>query len=177
MRKLSFLFLALTLSFGAFGTDVSEAIAKLNASIDNVLSMFRDELTDARLVFDNLAVDNVRATALKMHGSLQKSGPYNSVDLRIDNLEYNYGDGSVPKVEVQALLGLDLTKYMRQEDLNALIPDAEGTLTELAKDFAAEYGDAAQINVMISDRKKDQAGNYVSLAMTLTAVLDLDKLP
>jgi hypothetical protein len=177
MRKLSLLFLAFTLSAGAWATDVSEALAKLNATIDQVLTEFRDDLTDARLVFDNLAVDEVRATALKLHGLLHKVGPQNTVDLRIDNFDYNYGDGSVPMVAVQGQIGLDLTKYIRQEDLNALIPDAERTLTEIAKGFTTDYGDAAEVSVVVSDKKQDENGNYVSLKGHLTAVIHLDRLP
>jgi hypothetical protein len=175
MKKLLF-FPALFLSAIAMASSLNPVI-ELNAEIQKILLPFQNEKTEARLTFDAIETDAVRALSLKLSGIYKKLGSNNQLEVLLSDLSYNYGNGSTPTTALKAALNTDLTKIVSQDDINDFIPGLEQTIIELAKGFTEEYGEAIQVEVKITDKSQDQNGNYTGIVGFLNFNIDLTKLP
>lgn len=174
-RLMLMLFLAMGITASA--TDVPQAIIDLNAAVDQLLAPLRNETTEARVNFKDIQTNEERALSLAVSGLFKKTGPFNTVELRIDNLDYNYGDGTQPLTHIKGFLGIDVTKLFPQEQLNRMIPELENLVQSLAGSIAGEYGQAATVKFEVLGRGQDPAGNFTSVRARLEAKIDPALLP
>jgi hypothetical protein len=156
---------------------LKNAVSELNAEIERLLTPFQDENTKAFLNFRAIETDAVRATEVKLDALFRKIGTQNIAEVKIEDISYSYGNGETPTTNINGSLGIDITKILPQETLNEIIPGVEEMVLELAKDFAKEYGDAATIDVKVTDKTTDENGNFVTIKATMSGNIDLTKLP
>ena len=175
--KKTFLSLGLGLAVATAAFASTGTVAELNTEIARLLQPFQNEKTVANLIFRDIRTDEVRTLALALNGIYRKAGSQNNLEIRLDDVSYDYGNGAAPITKLHAGIGIDLTKVMPQEQINDLIPSVEQMVQSLAKDATREYGDAVTVTAEVTDKKQDDAGNYVSIKAKLGAVIDLAKLP
>ncbi len=161
----------------AAATEITQAVKELNAAIEQLIAPLRNETTEAHLNFSDVQTNNERALAVAMDARFKKTGPANTAELRIDKLAYTYGDGTAPTTQLKGFLGLDLTKLIRQEQLNQIIPGLEDIVQSIANDFTRQFGEAATVKFEVLSRDKDAAGNFTAVKAMLYAEIDLSKLP
>ena len=167
--------LGLTLNTGLFAAD--DVIDQLNSQVVSVLVPFQNETTAAQLNFDSVETNTERAVKVALNGLFSKIGSQNKLEVKIDNLSYDYGDGKSPTTIIKGSLGVDITKILPQDQLNFIIPEAARMVEELAKEYSEEYGDAVSVKSIVTSTKKDSAGNYTSLTALISTKIDLSKLP
>jgi hypothetical protein len=168
--------LCLAVSVPTLAVETS-GLKQLNAQVLSMLTPLQNATTQANLVFKKVRTDSAHALDLSVHGDYKKTGPANTLELKLSHFHYHFGDGSSPWTRFNAFIGVDLTKLLPQDQINQLIPQLQETLQGLVKEFAQDYGDAATITVQTSNEKKDAQGNYVSLEAKIGVTIDLDKLP
>ncbi len=155
----------------------TSALKQLNAQVLSILTPLQNATTQANLVFKKVRTNSEHALDLSLHGDYKKTGPANTLELKLSQFHYHFGDGTSPWTRFNAFVGIDLTKILPQDQINQIIPQLQDTLQGLVKEFAQDYGDAATVTVKTSNEKKDAQGNYVSLDAKIHVVIDLDKLP
>lgn len=152
-------------------------ISQLNLEVKKILKSFQNIDTEARLRFLDIKTDQDRALSVKLNGLYRKFGNNNRLTLRIEDLSYNYGNGTTPLTIAKGSFGLDLTKVVPQEDLNSIVPGAEEIVKDLAKSYAEQYGDAVQVDARVIEKRQDTQGNYTYMSAVLGVKFDLSKLP
>jgi hypothetical protein len=175
MKRLLF-FPALFLSTMAFASSLNP-VQELNEEIQKILLPFQNEKTEARLTFAAIETDAVRALSAKLSGIYKKIGNNNQLEIALNDLSYNYGNGTAPTTNVNLNLNTDLTKILSQDDINDFIPGLEQTIIDAAKGFTEEYGEAISLTVAITDKTQDENGNYTAIAGSILFNIDLAKLP
>jgi hypothetical protein len=173
-KSLLALGLGVTLATAAFAATSLEA---LNAEIARFLAPYQNAVTSAKLEFTDVQTDETKTLSFGVNGFYKKVGSVNFLDVIVDNISYNYNNGVDPTAKIKGALGLDLTKVLPQETINQLVPGLEEMASEIAKDFTKQYGDAITVDLVISDKTQDAAGNYVSIKAKVGASLDFSKLP
>jgi hypothetical protein len=153
------------------------ALDQLNLEIKKILAPIENNLTIANLTFNNMEVDEERANSVALSAYYKKTGSHNIFELKLDNLSYNYGDGTAPTTIIKAAIGFDLTKVLSQSELNQLIPNASEFIENIAKDYTEFYGDAASVKSVVTSTTKNDEGNYVGMTALITGKIDLSKLP
>ncbi|KTD00866.1 hypothetical protein OQJ19_14685 [Fluoribacter gormanii] len=170
---------SLGLSFGlisgAFAVD--NTLDLLNLEIANILSPFQNQATVAKLKFDAVEIDKERASKVALNSLYNKVGSKNNFEVKVDNLSYDYGNGTSPTTVLKGSVGLDLTKFLTPQESNQIIPSAIEFLQELVKSYTEEYGDAIFIKGVVTSTTKDADGNYTGLTALISTKIDLDKLP
>lgn len=170
-------------SLGLSFTLISSALASnntlelLNSEITNILAPFQNEVTVAKLKFDAVEIDEERASKVALNGLYNKIGSKNNFEVKIDNLSYDYGDGTSPTTVLKGSIGLDLTKFLTREQSNEMIPSAIELLGDIVKSYTNEYGDAVFVKGVVTSTTKDADGNYTGLTALLAINIDLNKLP
>ncbi len=177
MKKLAIMFISAFLFAGPIGAEVVSAIDALNAEVDQVLQYFRNDSTQAALQFKSIQTNAERALSLKLDALYKKTGTINTVEIRLDNLEYIYGDGTSPTTNVKGFIGVDITKLVSQQELNRIVPEVESFIQSFAAGYTRQYGEAATVEAVISDKGQDKQGNYISIKGQISVKLDLTKLP
>lgn len=172
--KKTFLSLGLGL---AVASAAFASVLDLNTEIARLLQPFQNEKTVAALSFQDIRTDEVRTLALALNGLYRKVGSQNRLEIRLDDVSYNYGDGTAPVTKINAGIGIDLSKIMPQKQINELIPGVEEMVQGLAKEATREYGDAVTVVAQVLEKTQDDAGNYLSIRAKIGAVIDLSKLP
>jgi len=152
-------------------------VADLNAEILKILAPFQNETTVAQMTFAKAETNAERALSLAVSALYKKVGSQNTLALDIQNISYEYGDGSAPTTNINGAVGLDLTKILPQEDLNQIIPNVEEMINQLKSDLAGQYGEALAIETKIFDRTQDEAGNYTGVKGKIVFAFDFSKLP
>lgn len=176
MKKIVFsLGLGLTLAASAFAAQNN--IEQLNQEVVKVLAPYQSDTTTAKLEFNALETNSEHAAKLGLNGLYRKVGSQNTLELKIDNLSYNFGDGLAPTTIFKGSLGLDFTKLMSQASLNRIIPNAAEMVEDLAKSYSGEYGDAVSVKGVVTSTTKDADGNYTALTALLSAKIDVKRLP
>ncbi|WP_131779611.1 hypothetical protein [Legionella bozemanae] len=171
-------FCSIGLSFSLFSSVfASSTLDLLNSEIANILAPFQDQATVAHLKFDAVEINNERAAKVAFNGLYRKIGSKNSFEIKVDNLSYDYGDGTSPTTVLKGSLGLDLTKFLTREESNEMIPSAIELLEATVKSYTEEYGDAIFIKGVVTSTTKDIDGNYTGLTALITTKIDLNKLP
>ena len=176
MKKLV---LSLGLSFGLIAGAFAENIDldQLNSQVQEVLAPFQNQTTMAQLAFDTVEINTERTEKVAIHALYRKVGPQNTFELKVDNLSYDYGDGSSPITILKGSIGLDVTKMIPQEDLNHFIPMAAQFVEGIAKDYSREYKDAVSVKGVVTSTPKDNDGNFTGLTALFSMKIDLSKLP
>jgi len=175
--KKSFFSLGFGLTLATAALASTSAVQALNAEISRILAPFQNEKTVAKLEFQDIRTNETHTLALALNGLYRKFGSQNRLEIRLDNVSYNYGNGTAPTTNVVGGIGIDLTKLMPQEDINLIVPEVESMLQNVAQSYARDYGDAVNISAKVLDKQQDAAGNYVSIKVSLSAKIDLLKLP
>jgi hypothetical protein len=152
-------------------------VAGLNAEIVKVLTPFQNQTTEARLTFNQIETNAERALALSLSGLYRKVGPNNSFALEVQNLSYEYGDGTAPTTSAQASVKADFTKFVPQEQLNEVLDGIEQLITQMSSQYTSQYGDAITVKAEVTDRVKDSAGNYMGVKGNIRFSFDFSKLP
>jgi hypothetical protein len=176
-KKMSFVLIALV-AFSASATEITVSpLKQLNQEISALLAPFQNATTQASVVFKKIKTDDVRALKLKMSGDYKMTGTANTLEVKLADLSYKYGDGTAPRTHAKAFLGFDLTKVLPQDELNQLIPQLQDLLQQSVAEYTQAYGTASKITLNITDEQKDAQGNYVSLKAVIKFSVDLDQLP
>lgn len=170
--------LSLGLSFSlatcAFAAD--NPVEQLNTQVANILAPLQNNTTVAKIKFDAFESDEERATKVAVKALYRKTGPSNTLALKITNLSYDYGDGSAPTTVIKGGIGINLSKLFTTEELNFLMEDATEVVKNLAADYMDDYGNALSIKSVITSTTKDANGNYTGLTGLISAKIDLSKL-
>lgn len=174
MKK--FLLIPLFVASTAFAA-VTGGVAELNSEIQKILAPFQSESTVAEVVFSKADTDAEKALSLAVSALYRKVGPQNTLAVNIQNIAYEYGDGSNPTTDINASVGIDLTKVLSQETLNEIIPNVEQMINQFSSELVGQYGEALTIETKISDRTQDEAGNYTGVKGSIRFSFDFTKLP
>lgn len=156
---------------------INTALTELNAEIVRILVPFQNNLTKATLAFSKLETNPERVQAIKMNGLYRKVGDTNKLQIKVDDLSYDYGDGKTPTTKLKGSIRFDFTKAFSQDMINSLVKDADKFITQNAVSYFEEYGEAATVSVTEIENKQDEAGNYVATKGTINGAIDLTKLP
>lgn len=175
-KKTTALILTLAMAATAVAGSAALSIETLNARIVQILAPFQDAGTTAYLKFRSLDINQERTLKFEVDGKYRKVGTENFLEVSLSDFSYEYGDGKKPMVKASLYLGTDLTKIIRQEDINDMVPSIESILHNIASDTLHSYGDAATMSVSVKDKKKDENGNYISIDGTIELSLDMDRL-
>lgn len=167
--------LGLTLATGVFAAD--NTLDQLNEQVVSILAPFQDEVTVAQLTFNALETDADRAVKMAVDGHYRKIGSQNTLDVKVDNLSYVYGDGSAPTTSFKGSFGFDFTKLLSQEQINQMVDHASQLLDIITQEYLREYGDAASIKGTVTSTTTDDEGNYTGFSAMVAAKIDLKKLP
>jgi hypothetical protein len=156
---------------------VAGNVADLNAEILKILAPFQNENTVAEMKFSKAETNAERALSLAVSALYKKVGSQNTLTVDLKNIAYEYGNGTNPTTNVNAFLGLDLTKVLSQEDINQIVPNVEEMINQFKGDLVGQYGEALNIEVKITDRTQDEAGNYTGVKGSIVFAFDFSKLP
>jgi hypothetical protein len=167
--------LGLALVTGSVSAD--SVLDQLNTRIAEVLSPYQNQTTAAQLTFNAVETNETRAVKVALNGLYRKAGSQNTLELKIDNVSYEYAENKDPITIIKGALGIDFTKILPQEQINLIIPMASELLEEFAQNYTEEYGDAASVRSVITSTNKDADGNYTGLSALVSAKFDLSKLP
>lgn len=170
-------FCSLGLIFGLMTSVYASDLDVLNSEITNILAPYQNQTTAANLQFDELEIDSVHTTKIKLHGAYSKTGSQNRLDIKIDNLSYDYNNGNAPTTIIKGSIGLDFTKFLPAEQINLMIPKAIEFLDDAVKRFSTELGDAIVIKGVVTSTSKDDEGNYTGLTALISLKIDLNQLP
>lgn len=167
--------LGLTLASSVFAAD--NTLDQLNAQVVSILAPFQNEATIAQLAFGAVETNDERAVKIALNGVYRKFGPLNMIELKVDNLSYNYGDGLTPTTILKGSFGIDITKLLTQDEINGLFSQAAEMIEALAKGYTRDYGDAASVKGVVTSTTTDAKGNYTGLTALISGKIDLTKLP
>lgn len=176
MKKI-FLFLGLSFGFISVVFANDDTVKLLNSEIASIFAPFQNPQTAAVLSFDTIETNSEHVVKVALNGLYSKIGSNNTFKIKVDNLSYDYGDGKTPTTVFKGALGLDFTKFLSQEESNAMIPNAIEYLQEVVNFYAEEYGDAVFIKGVVTSTTKDADGNYTGLTALLSTKIDFTKLP
>jgi hypothetical protein len=152
-------------------------VEELNNVVKNLLVEFNNPVTVAELKFANVEVNAERAVSINASGLFRKLGSENTLEIKVDEFSYNYGDGTAPVTKIKASFGIDLLKIVDQKSINELAPTMDEMVKGFAENFTQQYGDAVTIDAKITDKQVTEAGDLVSITIHLAGKLDLAKLP
>lgn len=168
--------LSLSLCTGVCAAD--SVLDQLNEQVVNILAPFQSETTHAQFTFGKVETDADRALNVALNGIYRKVGWLNIFDFKVDNLSYNYGDGSAPMTIIKGSLGVDFTKLLTQDQINEMVPFAADLVEEFAQLYSnGEYGDAVSVRGVVTSTTTNTDGNYNSLSAIVSAKIDLTKIP
>lgn len=158
----------------AAGVITKEAV---NAKVAALATAYNNDNTNIQVVFTDLNVDAVRALDFGVKGSVYKKGNQNTLDLKLEGLQYHYGNGENPVLTGKLTGQMDLVTAFGQSFLNSAGSDFEDLVKNSAATFGQSYGDALTVDAKLLDLTKDQAGNVVSAKVAVQGVVDFSKLP
>lgn len=173
MKKLfAFLFLSTALAIPALA-----GVTDLNSAVKTILAAFNNPVTMAQLTFDDVQVNAERALSLKAHGAYRKMGTANVLGLNINEISYNYGDGTAPLSVVDGSVDLDLLKIIPQTQINEMAPMINEILADLARNLGKDYGDALAVEAKVLEKNVNEKGDLTSIKARIAVKFDLAKLP
>lgn len=158
----------------AAGVISKEAV---NQKVAAIIAPFANENTKIEIKFTDLNVDAVRALDFGLQASVWKEGSTNEMVLKIDNVQYHYGDGQNPTASAALSMNLDMVKAYGQPGLNDLADGLEELTTSLAESYGEKYGEAVTVVAKLEELTKDSQGDVITAKLHVTAVIDFSKLP
>ncbi|TAL60115.1 MAG: hypothetical protein EPN84_10095 [Legionella sp.] len=176
MKKMFFaLGLGLTLASSVYAANSNVDI--LNKMMTNALEPFQSATTVAKFNFNALDMNDERVLKVDVNSLYSKVGAKNKVELKIDNLAYDFGNGTAPKTTVKAAFNTDITKIVSPDQLEEIIPNLSTIIENFAKDYTEEFGDAITIESVVTSTSKDTDGKYIGLNGFISFKIDLSKVP
>lgn len=176
MRKIALAFCLTFTASVSFANNID--VGKLNSQFKNLLAPFQNQNTIADVTFNDLNLSDDRVDKVGLSAQYYKKGSTNTLNLKLDNLQYDYNNGISPKTFIAGSLGIDLTKLLPQEEINEIVPGVVEYIDELLEMSSDEdYGDALDFNGAVTSATKDSSGNYTGFSALFAANIDLNKLP
>ena len=173
MRKTLFaLGLGLVLNTPVFASD--DVIDQLNDRITTILTPFQNQNTVATLHFNDIESNDEQVTKFGFNAFYRKVGSQNTFEIKLDNLSYDYGDGSAPLTALKANVTVDMTKLIPQQQLNMMIPMAADIFEQIATELSTEF---TTVKSVVTSTTKDEQGNYTGLSLLLSLKTDLSQIP
>ncbi len=173
-KKISFIALgAAVLSLTAVAAD---NLAELNIIAAEILAPFQTEKSSATLEFTELTTDDANVLTLKTNASYSRVGRAQSLLVKVDELSHSF-DGGRPVSKLSGSAQFDLTKLFPVDQSDALVEGAEEMVKDIAKNYTKEYGEAVTVEARVYDQVKNDEGHYTGFKATLSATIDLAKLP
>lgn len=149
----------------------------LNLKVKKILSPFQNRLTTTKLHFNALELGEERTDKVALKALYSKNGSRNQFKFNVDNLSYDYGDGTSPTTVFKGSVGFDFTVFLSTAEINQMIPQAMELLESIVRTYAAQYNDAILIKGVVTSTTQDNQDNYTGLTAIISAQIDLNKLP
>lgn len=175
--KKTFFSLGLGLSLVSSAYALNSTLDQLNSEVADLLSPIVNEHTVAQANITAAEINADRAVKAALNGVYHKIGTYNTLVFKIDNLSYDYGDGTAPTTILKGSIGLDFTKFFSQELINSFIPAAAETIENMARNMSGPYSDAIYMRGVVTSANKDNDDNYTGLSALINFKIILDKIP
>jgi len=167
--------LGITLASGVFAAD--DRLNQLNEQLVSVLAPFQNQTTEAKLIFNTIETNVDRVLKVAVNSFYRKIGSQNKLELKIDNLSYDYSDGVTPRAILRGSVNVDITKILSREELDQTIPDIEKLVEQFVESSTEKYSDAVSVKGVLTSTTKNDNGNYTALTALISIKLDLKKLP
>lgn len=175
LKSISVLSATVLVSVAAVAATFS--LADVNAKIATLLAPMNNANTAVKMAFTSLNIDSTKTLDFGMNAELAKVGAENTLKIALKNLQYTYGDGTKPTVDLDAAVEFDFLKAFKQETLNELSKVLEKLATDFGKDYLKEYGPAATVTAQTSNKVVDANGDIEALTISLDVNIDLSQLP
>ena len=170
---LIFSFLSISQSFA---NDV--LLEDVNNQFESILQPFQNSQTKAQIQFNDMAFDAEKAKKISLKAYFEKKGKSDNIILSVNHLSYDHTILDKPLTAVDGSFGINISKLLEQEKLNQVIPLLKDMFDKFSDEYAKNiYGDAMDINAVITSLHQDSERNYVGLAALITANIDLQNLP
>ena len=165
----------LTLIANAFAAD--NIIDQLNEQVVNILAPFQNETTVAQLTFSAMETNADHAVKVAVSAFYSKAGSENLIEVKLDNLSYDYNEGLAPKTIFKGSFGFDFTNFLSQDMINTMCDRIVPYVEEMMKGYYLDYfGDAVTVRGVVTSATKDARGNYTGLTGLFSVKIDLNKL-
>ena len=170
---------ALVLAFSSAAVAATVLITKdeVNKKVAVLTAPYNNATTQMTLAFTDLNIDDIRTLDFGVQGHVSKIGPKNTVDLKVSNVAYHYGNGVNPTVTGKLVLKTNLVKWIGQEAINGMAADFEDIAKNALASMTEDYGDAVKVKAVVDNLQRDANGNVLSARVRISAALDLNKLP
>ena len=170
---------ALVLAFSSAAVAATVLITKdeVNKKVATLIAPYNTATTQMSLAFTDLNIDDIRTLDFGVQAHVSKTGPKNTVDLKVSNVAYHYGNGVNPTVSGKLVLKTNLVKWIGQEAINGMAADFEDIAKNALASMTEDYGDAVKVKAVVDNLQRDANGNVLSARVRISAVLDLNKLP
>ena len=176
MSSLAMTTTAVALSF-SFLAYAAGSLTELNNRVAQLIAPMQSVTTKINLEFKDIAVDAVRAKSLEAAFSIWKQGPSTDATLALDQVSYQYGDGTAPKTTIKGFIKTDFLKLVSQKDINSLGKSADGFVKDFASEMGSQYGDALTVKANVFDKQLDSSGNFQAFKISVSGTFDFSKLP
>jgi len=152
-------------------------LEQVNTKMSQLVAPFNNQTTQVSLVFTDLLADAQRALKFGVDFSYAKQGLDNKVEIKLDEIRYDYDNGVNPRGQARLSIQTDLVKAFGQPTVNGM----GEALGDLAKDFVSgfgeKYGDALSVEAKTSNLVRSEKGDIRSISIELNAAIDFSKLP
>jgi hypothetical protein len=153
------------------------SVSDVNSKVAALLAPFNNKVTVASVEFTDLNIDAVKTLDFGVKAKFWKVGSQNELTLKVDNVEYHFGDGQNPALSAHVSVGLDLVKIFGQDGINEMAEGLGEMVKGLASQYTEKYGEAATLEADVNQIVKDEKGNVLSAKVFVTASIDFSKLP
>jgi|GEM_PF-5116513 len=158
------------------GPRLNNSLTELNAIATEILAPFQTEKSAATLSFLSLVTDDANVLSLKLDATYSRTGRAQTMLVNVNELSHEFNGGR-PVTKLNGYAEVDLTKLFPIDQSDALVEGAEEMVKDIAKNYTKEYGEAITVDARVFDQVKNAEGHYVSFKATLSATVDLTKLP
>ena len=114
---------------------------------------------------------------LALSSFYNRVGSQNTLDLQINNLDYNYNDGVAPKANLKGSFGIDFTVFVSPSNINYFAKNFIVVVESIMRDYEHEFRDAFSFSASVTSTTKDASNNYTGLTSLISAKIDVTKLP
>lgn len=158
-------------------TNANKIDDELNKSVRELLLPYQNDMTEAKLNFQNTKLNKQRLQSLSVDGSFLKRGKSSEFGISLDKAQYTYAEDTNAMTTIVGSLTIDLTKLIPQEQINQMLPMAEQFLQIYTAEITKDCGDACTFEGAVTSAKQDDSGNYTNITAIVKSKIDLDKLP
>lgn len=151
-------------------------VAELNAVATEILTPFQTPKSKATLQFVSLAVDDANVRNVKVKAFYERTGKGQTMQVNLNELTHDFAGGR-PVTKAKGHAKFDLTMLFQPEQADSLVDGAEEMVKDMASNFTAPYGEAVTLEARMLEKLKGADGHYTSFKASVTATIDLTKLP